>query len=87
MSRKKIVTSTAEGNGIINPSGDNSSSTSAAAGNIGTSSKGQNAVNDALNGIDQNKLSAKPQTKKEVVVRSGVVSEAEFKGKIEISQE
>jgi hypothetical protein len=76
-----------EGNGVLSPSGDNSGSSSAACGNIANSSKGQNAVNDALNNIDQNKLSAQPQTKKEVIIRSGVVSEAEFKGKIEISQE
>jgi hypothetical protein len=73
--------------GNINPTDATSGFSSAATGSISNNSTNQNAVNSALNSIDQNKLSAQSQTKKEVIVRSGVVSEAEFKGKIEISQE
>lgn len=76
-----------EGNGVISPSGDNSGSSSAASGNIANTSKGQNAVNDALNSIEQNKISDQSRPNKEVIIRPGVVSEAEFQGKIEISQE
>lgn len=73
--------------GPLKPSAGNSSSSFAASGTIGNTSKGQSAVNDALNSIDKNKISSPTKISKDVIVRSGAVSENELKGQLVLSQE